>query len=363
MTIENSNNGIDQFLTLDQESGSILYTWLKRSGVERRTILDEVKLMAEKVGDIGDKSFKQWTSDGESAKRISGHTPELRGDRVVGIVRWFVHEHTHRTRPVITSAELRKLLSIYSDLPIKHRLKLKRILHDIEIRTGEREANFSFAKDWKSHFADWPVFCLVLDPYWTVRASTCYEMALAGYKEEDMNRAGWWHRLTASRQGKPKYLPDSPRYSLRGPYADVYYSQQIMRFRADTEHFQKTGDTRYGLLMDLLKSSPGFEELWSRSLRTSELQQSTYTGIPVPFFREDDTLLWMLEVSTIIPNSPNYHLIVWVPLNEDSAEYQAEIRRWADEPGRYSRKAFFIEDFAQFFSEKECHALGVEPVR
>lgn len=355
----NSNIGIEQFQDIDQASGRILAAWFKRSGVERRTILEEIKERDENLGDIGDKSFKQWTSDSESARRISGTTPEIRGDRVVALVRWFFHEHTHRARPVMSTAELRELIQIYHDLPIKNRLQLKRLLHDLEIQTGEREANFSFAKDWKNRFADWPVFCFVLDRYWTVRASTCYEMALAGYKEEDMTQWGWWHRLTASRRGRPKYTPDSPRYSLRGPYAEVYYCQQLERFRAATEPFRLAGDIRYGTLMELLQTTPRFSEMWGRVSCPPDLTANHSMGIPVPFFRQDDTLLWMLEVSTTIPNTPDYQLIVWVPLNEDSAEYQAEIRRWADEPGRYSRKAFFIEDFAVNFSEQQRLALGV----
>lgn len=38
-------------------------------------------------------------------------------------------------------------------------------------------------------------------------------------------------------------------------------------------------------------------------------------------FRHNSTLLWMLEVTTIIPNTPDYQLVVWAPLNEESAEY------------------------------------------
>lgn len=359
MTINNSNSGIDQFLERDQASGRIFSAWLKRSGVERRTILTEITALNPNIGDIGDKSFKQWTSDSESARRVSGTTPELRGDRVVVLVRWFLNEHLHRARPVMTSNELREVLHLYSDLPIKNRLQLKRLLHDLEIQTGEREANFSFAKDWKNRFVEWPVFCFVLDSYWTVRASTCYEMALAGYKEEDMLQWSWWHRLTATRRGKPKYSQDSPRYPLRGPYADVYYCQQLERFRATTEAFRQAGDARYGTLMELLHATPRFDEMWGRVSCPPDLISNHSMGIPVPFFREDSTLLWMLEVSTMIPNTPDYQLIVWVPLNEDSAEYQAEIRRWADESGRYSRKAYFIEDFAEHFGEKERFALGI----
>lgn len=361
MIIYNSNIGIDQFQDCDLESGRILAIWLQRSGVERSTILSEIKASNSDLGEIGEKTFRQWTSHSDSSRRVSGTSPEIRGNRLVALVRWFLHEHAHRARPVMSCAELRELIFMYRDLPIKNRLQLKRLLHDLEIQTGEREANFSFAKDWKSRFAEWPVFCFVLDRYWTVRASTCYEMALAGYQEEDMTHWSWWHRLMASRAGKPKFMPDSPRYPLRGPYADVYYCQQLERFRAVTEPFRESGDSRYTMLMELLQASPRFTEMWARVTCPSDPSAGHSIGIPVPFFRQDETLLWMLEVSTIIPNTPDYQLIVWVPLNEDSAEYQAEIRRWADESGRYSRKAYFIEEFAHNFGEKECQALGIKP--
>jgi hypothetical protein len=360
VVLHDSDFGIDQFQDDDRLSGHIFSTWLKRSGVERRTILDELYVSNRQIGIIGDKSFKQWTSDSESAKRVSGTTPEIRGDRVVALVRWFFKEHSHRSRPVMTSKELREIIRIYNDLPIKHRLQLKRLLHDLELQTGEREANFLFARDWKSHFASWPVFCFVLDRYWVVRASTCYEMALVGYQEEDMTHWSWWHRLTASRRGKPKYMPDSPRYPLRGPYAETYYCQQMQRFQAMTEPFRQAGDERFNRLMELLMTTPRFQEMWNKVSCSSNTDVDPFTGIPVPFFRQDDTLLWMLEVSTTIPNTPGYQLIVWVPLNEDSAEYQAEIRRWADESGLYSRKAYFLEDFAHHFSQKERIALGIE---
>lgn len=360
MTETVSAIGIDQFQDPDQISGQIFSLWLHRCGVERKLILEELNKFGENIGEIGEKTFKQWTSGGESAKRVSGSSPELRGDRLVALVRWFTREHSHRSRPVMSTAELRQLMTVYPDLPIKNRLQLKRVLHDLEIISGEREANFSFATDWKNHFADWPVFCFVLDSYWTIRASTCYEMALAGYQEDDMKQWSWWHRLTASTKGKTKYQPDSPRYSLRGPYADVYYCQQLERFHQATEPLSISGDPRFAALMDLLQATPRFAEMWDRVACTQEMADSQFTGIPVPFFREDGTLLWMLEVSTQIPNTPGYQLIVWVPLNGDSAEYQAEIRRWADESGRFTRKAYFIEDFKQYFGEKERFALGVE---
>jgi hypothetical protein len=359
MTESNSDNGIDQFQDPDMLSGQIFSSWLHRSGVERKLILEELDKFSHNIGDIGEKTFKQWTSNGESAKRVSGSSPELRGDRLIALVKWFTREHLHRSRPVMSTAELRQLMSVYPDLPIKNRLQLKRVLHDLEILSGEREANFSFATDWKNHFADWPVFCFVIDSYWTIRATTCYEMALAGYHEDDMKQWSWWHRLLATRKGKTKYQPDSPRYSLRGPYADVYYCQQLERFHSSTQSFSKD-DQRFAALLKLLMATPRFADMWERATCTKEMTDSQFTGIPVPFFRDDGTLLWMLEVSTQIPNTADYHLIVWVPLNSDSAEYQAEIRRWADESGNFSRKAYYIEDFKQYFGEKECFALGVE---
>ncbi|GAP16124.1 hypothetical protein LARV_03920 [Longilinea arvoryzae] len=359
MNTTNSNFGTPDFQDADRESGHIIAEWLRRCGVERKTILEEMNDFGESIGEIGEKSFKQWTSDGESARRVSGATPELRGDRLIALVRWFVHEHAHRSRPVMNTTELRRLMGLYEDLPVKNRLQFRRILHDLEVQSGEREADFSFANDWKGRLADWPVFCFVLDPYWTIRASTSYEMALAGYSEEDMKHWGWWHRLTGSSQGTPKYVTNSPRYSLRGPYAEVYYRQQLERFCAATEPLQKEGDPRYQALLKLLDSTPRFHELWMASQKQSPTVSQSI-GIPVPFFRQDGTLLWMLEVSTMIPNTPDYTLIVWVPLNEDAAEYQGEIRRKADQSGRFSRKAFFIEEFSQYFTPEQRFALGVE---
>lgn len=359
MNGHHSSIGTDDFQDADRESGRILSEWLRRCGVDRKTILLEMNEFGESIGEIGEKSFKQWTSDGESARRVSGATAELRGDRLIALVRWFVREHSHRSRPVMTTAEVRQLIGLYEDLPVKNRLQFRRILHDLELQSGEREANFSFATDWKNRLADWPVFCFVLDRYWTIRASTCYEMALAGYSEDDMKHWSWWHRLTGSRQGTPKYVPNGPRYSLRGPYSEVYYRQQLERFRVATEPLQKQGDRRYQALLDLLDSTPRFHEMWLLSQQESPTVSQSI-GIPVPFFRQDGTLLWMLEVSTIIPNTPNFNLIVWVPLNEDAAEYQGEIRRKADQSGDFSRRAFFIEEFTQYFSPEQRFALGVE---
>lgn len=347
----NSKIGTSQFHNADLESAYILSSWLQRSGIERQTILEELKLLTGFEDDIGEKTFRQWTSFGESSKRVSGLTPEIRGQRLVALVTWFLREHRHRSRPIMTSGELRQLINLYPDIPVKNKLQLRRLLHELEIYNGEREANFSFATDWKGHLASWPIFCFVIDPYWCVRATTCYEMALAGYTEEDMRHWSWWHRLLASKRGKPKYLPDGPRYSLRGPYTEAYYQYQIKRFWISTTKFRKNQDPRYSTLLEILQSTPRFNEVLSAALELSD--QTPLFGIPVPFFREDGTLLWMLEVTTIIPNTPDYQLVVWAPLNEESAEYQAQLRRWADESGVYCKKAYFIEEFADCFDDEQ----------
>lgn len=359
MDENNSKIGTTYFLDENQESGTILSQWLRRSRVDRKMILTEIMRLNPDTGSIGEKSFKQWTSEGETARRVSGGNLELRGERLVGIVQWFLNEHTHRLQPVLQTNELRRIIELYPELPVKNRLQLKRLLHDLELREGERVADFSFATDWKSHFASWPVFCFVIDEYYCVRASTSYEMALAGYTEEDMKHWSWWHRLTASRSGQPKYSPHSPRYSLRGPYNLNYYHVQLNQFYRDTESFRINHDLRYEKLIALLRTTERFNDMWKTSLGTKEELQQPF-GLPVPFFRQDGTLLWMLELSTIIPNTKNYRLITWMPLNEDSAEYQGEIRRWADNCEKFSRRAYFIEDFSQNFTKEQKFALGIQ---
>jgi len=359
MEQSNSNFGNSNFLDENSESGAILYSWLKRSGVERSVILEEITTSNQYIGEIGLKSFKQWTSEGETARRVSGLTPEIRGERIVAIVQWFIREHIHRVNPVLTTSEVRRLIALYQDIPVKNRLQLKRLLHDLEIETGERQPDFSFATDWKNHLASWPAFCFVIDEYWCVRASTSYEMALAGYTEEDMKHWSWWHRLTASKSGKPKFSPNSLRYSLRGPYNLTYYCNQLNQFYHETKELCENQDPRYQALMELLKTTSLFEEMWNCSLEKLNQYQQPFS-LPVPFFRPDGTLLWMLELSTVISNTNNYRLISWMPLNEDSAEYQGEIKRWADKSGKFNQRAYFIEDFAQYFTRKEKFALGLE---
>jgi len=108
----------------------------------------------------------------------------------------------------------------------------------------------------------------------------------------------------------------------------------------------------------LLNSTDRFAEVYKAGVRQVDLHQQSF-GLPVPFFRSDGALLWMLEVSSAIPKTDNYRLIAWIPLNQDSAEYQGEIQRQVDVGGKYSKKAYFIEDYAQHFSPTQRFALGV----
>ncbi|MEA4811002.1 MAG: hypothetical protein VB108_00340 [Anaerolineaceae bacterium] len=341
-----------------QLSADILSGWVKRAGVERETILAEINLLDPEAGLISDKSFRQWSTTGNFARSISGYSPEIKGARVVSIVQWFLKEEQHRLRPIILSDEMRKIIGLYQDIPVKNRLQLKALMHDLEIRNHERSSDFSFAKNWRTHFSDWPAFCFVIDPYWCIRATTRYEMALAGYSEDDMRDWGWWHRLLGSKAGKPKYLASSSRHSLRGPYADTYYQMQLNQFWNESADLREKKDPRYQTLISLLESDERFREMEKQISSTSASNQNIF-GLPIPFFRKDRTLLWMMELRTAIPQTPGYRLISWMPLNEDSAEYAGEIRRMADESRLFSSHAYFLEDFAQHFSPVQKFALGL----
>ena len=110
MEDQSSINGKIEFLDENQESGVVLSKWLKRTGMDQKMVISELMRMNHLVGDIGEKAFKHWTSEGESAKRVSGSSMQIRGDRIVTLVEWFIKEHSHRVLPVLNSSELRQLL-------------------------------------------------------------------------------------------------------------------------------------------------------------------------------------------------------------------------------------------------------------
>ncbi len=357
-----TDNGIirnQQFHDEDQKSGEILANWVSRCGMHRKVIMDEINAQIHDGNPIGSKTFQQWTTAGESGKRISGQTPEMQGERVVAVIRWFYNEHLHRAKTVIETTELRELNHLYQDIPIKNRLQLRRILHDLELSFGERTNNFAPVSDWRKCFKDWPIFGFVMDEFWTIRVTSHYELALVGFQEEDLKSWGCWHRLTASIAGKSKYTPGSQMSSLRGPYADNYYSRQMCRFRSATDKFIGKNNPRFEQMMQVLNETPRFQEKYESCGQTDPQQSSYSDGIPIPFFRQDQTLLWMLEVSAPMRDSQNHQLILWSPMTEDSDLYLAEIRRQIDVSGLFSKKAFFIEDYAQYFNERQRLALGV----
>lgn len=353
---------INQFNDLNHESGQVFSTWLERSGIDRRRLLKELQLQNKHLEPIGYKSLQQWTSYGESSRRVSGQTPEVIGDRVIALVQWFIREHFHRAQSVVQLEELEKLYKIYSDIPVKSRLQLNRIIHCFNLDVNPRPLDDYFSGDWRKSLEKWPAFGFVVDHYWCIRASSHYEMALVGHKEEDLTSWGWWHRLVSTRKGKDKFDKASFMRSLRGPYADAYYRWQMLRFITETDQLRLINDQRYQKLIHLLHQTTGFTKIFTECSLVNHMLISSQVSIPVPFFREDGTLLWMLEVSSVIPDTNNLRLILWTPLNASTDEYLAEIRRWADEPGRFSRKAFFIEDYQDHFSAEEKAALGLTKI-
>jgi hypothetical protein len=359
--METTHTSIDniRFQDDDQESGQILSSWLERSGIDRRKILEEIHYSNKNLEPFGHKSFQQWTTYGVSSHRISGHTAEILGERLVAIVNWFIKEHFHRSKSVIKLQELKRLRDLYPDISTKSKLQLARLINYFDLETNPRSLNDYFINDWRRSLEKWPSFAFVTDQYWCIRASSHYEMALVGHKEKDLLNWGWWHRLISTRNGKKKFEENSAMRTLRGPYADAYYRWQMMRFIADTESFRKKNDWRYNHLMSLLNQTPRFEQIWKECREYDERVLSGQVSIPVPFYREDGTLLWMLEVSSLIPDTDNYRLILWTPLNAITDEYLAEIRRWADESGQFSKKAYFLKDYQDFFTKEQKLALGL----
>jgi hypothetical protein len=111
---------------LDFESSRILAKWQERCGVSRQLILEEAKAKCSLDEGVGIKTFSQWLTN----KRISSpkRSPETTGNRVVAVVRWFAEEHDNRVKPVIELEELEDFIGLYSDVPPKNLLQLRRIL-------------------------------------------------------------------------------------------------------------------------------------------------------------------------------------------------------------------------------------------
>ena len=199
----------------------------------------------------------------------------------------------------------------------------------------------------------------VMDEYWWLRATTHYELAFAGFSEEDLKNWGCWHRLNSSISNIPKHNPNSPMSSTRGPYAREYYVNQLSRFRHSTRHLIENNDARMIETLELLNESPFFQDLWKQSVNFDKGISSSSIGFPVPFFRKDDTLLWMMELSVEIANTEGFRLIHWTPVSQDSNSYMADFCKNIDQSGEFSKTCFFIEDFAKYFTEKQRRASGL----
>lgn len=352
-------NAIREFQSDEEKSGEILNRWLNSCGVSRRTILEEINHAPLITDKIGLKTFQQWTSVGDSAKKISAMNMEEMGNRVVAVVKWFFHEHTHRMNPIISSNDLEKIIEIYEEIPIKNHLQLKRILHDLQIANGEREAKLPISLDWRKQLCNEPLCAFVMDRYWCLQATTHYELAFAGYEEEDVKSWGCWHRLTASMKGIPKHVQGSPMSKTRGIYANEYYAKQMTRFRYSIKDILQSEDERMMNLLDILNETHEFQDVWNSSLLNEEEYLSSSIGFPVPFFRKDDTLLWMMELNTVISNTDGYRLIIWTPIDHDSNLYLADLIKSVDESKEFSKRCYFVEDYVNYFSEKQKKAFGL----
>jgi hypothetical protein len=306
------------------------------------------------------KTFSQWTSDVASGKLISAQTEEARGMRVVAVIRWFIEEHSHRRQPVVRLHELERLIGLYSDLPVKYRLQLKRILHEFEIRSRlVNPEEFIESYGWRQQYSRWSVYGFVIDHLWCLRASNILDMELVGLEREDTRNWGWWHRLAVPVRGVTKYSNKSPFTSLRGPYAQTYYRYQMKRFSLILDKYLAVQDKRCTALFNLLKQTEGFEAVLEESRRLGDVQMSDQIGVPSPFFRPDGTLLWLYELSVDIPGNQGYQLVIWSPVDNDGSEYLGELRRNAISKYREEDWTVFIEDYAQYFSPEQRLALDV----
>jgi len=351
--------GNDIFHDKDLVSGTIFYRWLTACGVARKVALNEINqsdLVSEK---IGEKTFQQWTSSNESAKKISAKNRFEMGGRVVAIVRWFIQEHMHRRGCFIRTEDLEEILRIYDDIPVKNRLQLNRMLHDLKVANRELETQLPINPDWKNQLTKEPLCAFVMDRYWCLRATTHYELGFAGFEERDVLDWGCWHRLAASIGGVPKHSLGSPMSQTRGPYANEYYIKQVTRFRHSVMDLLENQDERLMTVLDLLNETSEFKKNWETSIEYEKDHLSSSIGFPVPFFRKDGTLIWMMELSTVMANTDNFQLVIWTPLFRDSNIYLADLLKELDESKSFSKTCYFIEDYAQHWTPDQRKALGV----
>jgi hypothetical protein len=335
-----------------QRSAFLLHEWSQRCAPDRDMIFKELTDNGGFVEVIGRKNFDGWFRD----KRITARTREILGTRVVELVKWFLRENT--IRKVIFPQELEAFISLYPELlPVDH-LRLQRLLFELKFSQGNVEKHPYANKNWKDLFSEWTTFGFVRDRYWCVQACSKYILELTGLHERDAERWHWWQQLALGTRLTSEQT--NPFLSLRGVYADEYYFQQTLLFRWSFGDEGKD-DERYQRLITLLHSTLQFTQRWER------VEEAFYDGVrpltllPVPFFRSDGTMLWMLEVSAPLDETEGYQFVARLATDAVTSEYLADVRRRADEEGRYKQNAYFIEDFAHNFAPEERFALGVAP--
>ncbi len=352
-TVVRDSGTADSF---DQESASLLALWRQRAGVEKEKIrLDVNKRLREGVST---DSFKTWFTH----KRISGKSRQTLGERVVAVVNWFVNQHLfdrrHYENTVVTYEELLHFLALYPEISPTHQLQIRRRLYELNPPQDEDVRAVFVPRNWQEAFRQWKIFALVMDRFWCVRAYTRYTMELSGLRPRDAVNWHWWQRLALGAGGKTKFEGQSSQLSLRGPFADTYYLNQMLRFRTDTADL--VGTERYAMLMKLLHETTGFTDRWQASEHAVTTGRTPLqTPIPVHFFRADGTAIWMLEVSAHIPETI-LTLIVRLETDALTSGYVAELRHQADASPIYDRDAYFIEEFSDHFTSDQRFALGVE---
>lgn len=356
MESDDSVNRTQAFDDPDGQSTSMLSTWLDRAGMKQAFVYQELRERKELDAKASDRTFGKWFS----STKIAADDEEMRGDRVVAVARFFVRENGNRYQPVVLPQELETLLALYPELSARHKLQIKKLIYDLQTANGISYDDLFSSKSWREQFAEWTTFAFVVDKFFVIRAYSKYSMELAGLQEERAKYWYWWHRLASGDRKESKYSGQNSLTSLRGNYATVYYTQQMQRFMASTRELNPQEQARYDTLLKLLHKTTGFTDLWQQAEIKVEQGEQLPHFIPVPFFLSDQTLLWMLEVGAPIPNTDGFLFTVRIENDPITAEYLADIRRKADEPGRYSRAAYFIEDYADQFTPEQKLAMGVE---
>src|SRR5579859_2797169 len=274
----------------DRKSAEILGMWAEKAGRKRKHILEQL-LKTNRIDDaVGEKTFTQWFK----IKRVSAHYPELLGNRLVAVVQWFVTEHLdekkHYDTSIIDVEDLEDLIRLYPDIPAQNRFQLKRLLSEVKLSHGHSEADPYALKDWEQQISELPIFGLVVDQFGTIRAYTKYTLELAEIPLERLKQWVWWQRIAF-------HLHDS---GLRGSYAEPYYFHELLWFRWNIKERELESNPHLLELLTLLKSSPEFARVWNDAEEAFANNIKPATLLPVPFFRSDGAVLWLVEVNVPI---------------------------------------------------------------